>query len=192
METGATNSNSALKSLATISSNGELELQDGAALTTTGALTNSNQLRVDDGGTGGSTLTVGGALTNSGYMQYGNYYMTAASTTKVNGALTNTGTVLVDAGNTVRGQRAAECDRRGARHADRHLPGVLICGIGGAGVRLEARLPASATAPDSAGYVSLSGSLAYMEVGATNSNSALRLCPPSRAMANCKCRTARP
>ena len=75
-------------------------MQYGATMTTTGALTNNNQLRIDDGGAGGSTLTLGGAFTNTGYFQDGDYYMTAASTTKVNGVLTNTGTVLVDAGNT--------------------------------------------------------------------------------------------
>ena len=68
-------------------------------MTTNGALTNSGQLRVDDGGNGGSSLTLGGSLTNNDYMQLGNYYITSPSNVKVNGTLTNTNTVQVDAGN---------------------------------------------------------------------------------------------
>ncbi len=96
LETGATNSNSALKGLATIASNGELQMQDGAAATTTGALTvaSGGQLRVDDGGTGGSSLILGGSLTNSGYAQVGNYYMTSPSTLKVTGTFTGTGSTF--------------------------------------------------------------------------------------------------
>jgi fibronectin-binding autotransporter adhesin len=103
LETGATNSNSALKSLTTIASNGELQLENGASATTTGALTvaGGGELYVDSGGSGGSSLTLGGSLTNSGTMQVGNYYMTTPSTVKVTGTYTGTGaTTLVDAGNT--------------------------------------------------------------------------------------------
>jgi hypothetical protein len=58
-----TGSDTALTGLA--SNAGQLQLQYGATLTTTGGLTNSGGLYVDNGGSGGSSLTIGGTLTNS-------------------------------------------------------------------------------------------------------------------------------
>jgi hypothetical protein len=93
MEVGAVNSNNALNGLKTIASNGELDLENGASVTT-GALTNNNHLLVDDGGSGGSSLNIGGSLTNGGYLQVGNSGVTSASTVKINGPLlTNTGNI---------------------------------------------------------------------------------------------------
>jgi hypothetical protein len=67
---GALTSNSALAGLATIE--GGLYLYDDATVTTTGALTNSGTIGLDQNhDNGGSSLTVGGVLTNTGYIQIG-------------------------------------------------------------------------------------------------------------------------
>ncbi|MGA2739325.1 MAG: hypothetical protein ABSG65_18030 [Bryobacteraceae bacterium] len=98
MEIGATNSNSALKNLATIASNGGLQIQDGASVTIARALTvaNGGYLDLDNGGNGGSSLNIGGALTNSGNVQVGNFYMTSGSTASVGTSLTNSSTGTID------------------------------------------------------------------------------------------------
>jgi hypothetical protein len=66
VEVGATNSNNALSGLATIASNGLVDLRDGTSVTTTSGLTvngGSARLKVDAyGGQGGSTVTIGGNL----------------------------------------------------------------------------------------------------------------------------------
>ena len=69
---------------------GLFELQSGAALTTSGGLTNSGALYVDNGGSGGSSLTVDGTLTNSNYVQVGNGYVAGTVTAQ---GLSNTGTI---------------------------------------------------------------------------------------------------
>jgi hypothetical protein len=176
LETGATNSNSALKSLTTIASNGELQLENGTSLTTTGALTvaGGGELYVDSGGSGGSSLTLGGSLTNSGTMQVGNYYMTTPSTVKVTGTYTGTGaTTLVDAGNTAGANAllkisgAAPGILTGTYQVDAYAGSAAVeWGSGG--------ITSIGNGSSSAGDVTLSGSLAYMETGATNSNSALK------------------
>jgi hypothetical protein len=82
-----TSSNSALTGLTTIT--GGLNLEDIAPLTTTGALTNTNELQVDTGyQAGGSTLHIGGALTNDGTVDIGTGGL-SASTTVTATALTN-------------------------------------------------------------------------------------------------------
>jgi len=66
-----TTSNSALTTLA--SNAGNFYLEEGATLTTTVGLTNSNDLRLDlFFGQGGSSLTVGGTLTNTDLITIGN------------------------------------------------------------------------------------------------------------------------
>ena len=67
-----TGSNSALTGLA--SNAGTFRLRRGASVTTTGDLTNSGSLQVDNlggQGDGGSSLTIGGTLTNSNSVQIG-------------------------------------------------------------------------------------------------------------------------
>ena len=59
--------NSALKGITSIGASGELDLEDAASLTTTGALTNTGYLYLDDDyADGGSTLSVGKKITNEG------------------------------------------------------------------------------------------------------------------------------
>ena len=87
MEVGATNSNSALKSLTTIASNGELQMQNGASVTTTGALTvaSGGYLGVDDGEQRRQQPDSGRRVNQQQYMQVGNYYTTSPSNVKVTG-----------------------------------------------------------------------------------------------------------
>jgi hypothetical protein len=88
-------SNSALTGLKTIT--GGLYLYDGASVTTTGALTNTGTISLDQGGgDGGASLTVGGGLTNDGYIQIGPNNNSLSSATKVHAAsVSNTGTIDV-------------------------------------------------------------------------------------------------
>ena len=71
----ALGSNSALTGLASIGSGATFDLENEAAVLTTGALVNDGNLYVDRlGGDGGSSLTVAGALTNSGVLKVGSYH----------------------------------------------------------------------------------------------------------------------
>ena len=92
-----TTSNTALTGLT--SNAGQLQLQSGAVLTTTGGLTNSGNIYVDDGGSGGSSLTIGGTLTNSNNLQIGYNNLGAAATVSVAG-LNNTGTISIQGSST--------------------------------------------------------------------------------------------
>jgi hypothetical protein len=101
LEVGATNSNSALTGLKTIASNGELELENGAVVTTTGALNNAGKLGIDYDGNGGSSMSIGGSLTNSGTLLVGNDDA-FGSTMKIGGpSLTNTGSINLSGGSGV-------------------------------------------------------------------------------------------
>ena len=70
----ALGSNSALTDLTDIA--GSLTLVNGASVSTTGALTNSGFLGLDNNyAQGGSTLSIGGALTNTGTLDIGNFVL---------------------------------------------------------------------------------------------------------------------
>ncbi|MGO4882494.1 MAG: beta strand repeat-containing protein [Bryobacteraceae bacterium] len=178
LEVGATNTNSALKTLTTIASDGDLQMQDGASATTTGALTVAagGQLYVDAGSAGGgSSLTLGGSLTSSGTVQVGNFYTNSPETLKVNGTYTGTGgTLTVVGGNYAAGANAL-VDVTGA------APGTvtgnynLTSNEGSAAVEFgSGGITAIGDGSSNAGDVSLNGGGAYLEVGAANSNSALK------------------
>ena len=67
----ALGSNSALTGLASIGAGATLDLENGAAVSTTGALVNDGTVDLDPiAGDGGSSLTVAGALTNSGSLEH--------------------------------------------------------------------------------------------------------------------------
>ena len=69
----ALGSNSALTGLASIGAGATFDLENGASVSTTGALVNDGDVYLDvNAGDGGSSLTVAGALTNSGYLDIGN------------------------------------------------------------------------------------------------------------------------
>ena len=80
----APGSNSALKGLALIGAGSIFGLENGAAVSTTGALVNDGNVSID---AGGSSLTVGGTLTNTGALRMGG----SGSSLTVGGTLTNTG-----------------------------------------------------------------------------------------------------
>ena len=91
-----TSSNSALTGLS--SNAGTLFLLDGAAIATTGTLTNSGALYVDTNDyAGGSSLTVDSTLTNSDTLQIGNSYLTSPTMVTVAG-LDNTGSIYLYGG----------------------------------------------------------------------------------------------
>ena len=110
-DAGTTGSNSALTGLTSVTD--FFLLQNGATVTTTGALsmTGSATVELDGpyaGGSGGTSLTIGEMLTNSstnGYGLYiGNTSITSADTVTVNGAggLSNTGYITIIGSTTVR------------------------------------------------------------------------------------------
>jgi hypothetical protein len=87
----APGSNSALKGLALIGAGSSFGLQNGAAVSTTGALVNDGKVFLD---AGGSSLTVGGTLTNTGTLRMGGSSGLFLSSSKVSTtALTNTGLI---------------------------------------------------------------------------------------------------
>ena len=126
IETGGVSGNSALAGLTTIASNGELDLQDGAAITTSGNLANNGGLKVGNAvdflvehlvGSAvtplssaeigdGSVLNVGGNLTNRGVILLGNgvvnSLVAANGILNVAGTFDNTGGILqINGGNTL-------------------------------------------------------------------------------------------
>jgi hypothetical protein len=91
-----TSSNSALKGLTNIYSDGTLALNNGATVTTSGALTNGPDgaaITLDGSpGDGGSSLTIGGTLTNSGTVSIGNATLSASGMLKA-ASVVNDGTI---------------------------------------------------------------------------------------------------
>src|SRR5580658_2613192 len=173
-EIGATNSDSAPKTLSTIASNGQLYMDNGASMTTTVALTNSGTLGVGNSDNGGSTLTIGGALTNTSQVQVGNQYMASPSTIDVSGTLTNTGGTVNVTGGDQTGSNSL-LNITGA------APGTLTgtynvrSNTGSAAVEWgSGGITSIGDGVSNTGYLSLTGSTAYAEIGATNSSSALK------------------
>ena len=176
MEIGATNNESALASLNTIGYDGALFLYDGAALTTTGALTNDGgYLEVDLGGSGGSSVTIGGALTNTdaGDVYVGSSGMTAAATLKVLGTLNNSGGTIDVTGGGASGANAL-VNVTGAAPSTLEGTYDLVGNQGSASVEFgSGSITTIGDGSTNSGEVELSGPNAYMEIGATNSESAL-------------------
>ena len=90
----ALGSNSALTGLASIGANAIFDLENGASVSTTGALANDGSVYLDGySGDGGSSLTVAGALTNSGGLVIGNRFLSASDKVTA-AALDNTGDIF--------------------------------------------------------------------------------------------------
>ena len=186
-EVGATQSNSALGALTTIASNGQLDLRDGAVVSTTGPLTvagggNGGGLKVDYyGGAGGSQVTVGGDLIDqsngfngNGGVDVGNGGMTHADALTVTGSLTTTGSgsVILQGGQTA--GASATVTVGGA--APTTLTGnyALTGNAGGASLQWgSGGITQIGDGGANGGNLYLDGANAYVEVGATQSNSAL-------------------
>ena len=186
-EVGATNSNSALAGLTTIASNGQLELSDGAVVSTDGPLTvaGSNSagsgggLKVDYfGGAGGSQVTIGGDLVNEstangGGVAIGTGGMTQADQVTVTGGLTNTGGQITLSGGQSAGA-SATLKIGGAAPATLTGDYSVVANTGGAVLQWgSGGITQIGDGATNGGNLYIDGSNAYAEVGATNSNSAL-------------------
>ena len=93
----ALGSNSALTGLASIGTGALLDLDNGAAVSTTGALANDGTLQIDannsgGGSTGGSSLTLAGGLTNSSQLFLGTTKLSASDEVTAT-SLDNTGEI---------------------------------------------------------------------------------------------------
>ena len=91
----APGSNSALTGLASIDQGARFDLENTAAVSTTGALVNDGNVQIDLGDVafGGSSLTVAGTLTNSNHLSVGNAIILSASDKVTAAALDNTGEI---------------------------------------------------------------------------------------------------
>ena len=89
----APGSNSALMGLASIGAGAIFELENGASVSTTGALINDGNVNI----AAGSSLTLAGALTNSGYLDIDNSALSSPSKVSAT-ALTNTGSLFLSDG----------------------------------------------------------------------------------------------
>ena len=158
-----------------LDNNNTLSIVAGNTLTVGGATTigAGSRLNVSNGDAGGGKLN-SGSLTNAGYFQVGNYYMTSSTTVNVTGTYTGTGgTLLVQGGaaganallnvtgaapGTLTGSYGINATNLGSAAVEWGSGSITSIGDGGA----------------NAGLVQLFGAGAYMEVGATNTNSALK------------------
>jgi hypothetical protein len=82
----ARGSNSALTGLASIGAGADFGLEDGASLSTTGAMANDGNIGVGDVGAG-STLSISGALTNTGTLDIGDASSITATSLNSTGSI---------------------------------------------------------------------------------------------------------
>ena len=164
-KTAATNN--ALQGLRTLA--GGLTLDDGAVVSTTGPLSVTGQLTLDDENTGGSKLTVGGAFTDSSFdVTIGNSAMTKTSELVATSFVDN-GQLSLEGGAATTAQAllditgAAGLGTVGALQGSVNLNGFSAIEFGSGAI----------TSIASGASVSLDGAHAFIEKGATNSNSAL-------------------
>jgi hypothetical protein len=85
--------NGASVSTGALVNDGNVDLGNGASMSTTGALVNDGTINLDtNGGAGGSSLTLAGALTNTGTLNTGNSSLSSPSKVSAT-ALANTGSI---------------------------------------------------------------------------------------------------
>jgi hypothetical protein len=171
-EVGATNSNSAVTGLSTIANNGGFDLYAGATLATNTGLNNAGNLGVDANYAGGSKLTIGGSLVNSGALQVGNANMTLPANMTVKGILTNTGQVTMDGG-PASGANAL-LNITGAAPSTLTGGYLLFGSTGSAAIEFgSGGITKIGDGGAHSGFLLLYGPKSYLEIGTTNSNSAL-------------------
>ena len=181
-ELGATNSNSALTNLGTIASNGLVDLRDGVAVTTAGSLTvvGGGRLKVDAyGGSGGSDVTLGGDLVNGssgsfgdGGVAVGSGNITTGDTLTIDGVVNNAGGILDITG----GHAGATARMIVTGAAASTLTGQYNVAGGADGAVLQygsGDITQIGDGANSGGGLFIDGANAFVEVGVTNSNSAL-------------------
>ena len=180
---GATASDSALDNLATIASNGVLDLRDGVTVATTDSLfvdAGSARLKVDAyGGAGGSDVTIGGDLTNTSFGNFGDGGvsvgtggMTQSDTLTVRGALNDTGGLI----NVDGGRSGASANLLVTGSAPSLLTGQfnIVGDDGGASVQYgSGAITQIGDGSNNSGYLSINGSNAFDEIGAAARNNAL-------------------
>jgi hypothetical protein len=106
-DSSALGSNSALTGLASIGAGATFTLENGASVSTTGALANDGTVDLDPEYDGGSSLTLGGALTNAGALSIGNTSRASPSGVATT-ALTNTGSISPPARSAARDPSACQ------------------------------------------------------------------------------------
>ena len=159
---GNSANNNALTGLS--SNAGYFYLRNGAALTTTTGLDNSNNLLLDYfGGDGGASLAVGGTLTNSNYVQIGNTGLSANTTLSAD-AVANTGTIDLY-GN---GTNQAALKVSGA--AGFGTAGVISGQVNLAGDSLVQFGSGALTSIASGGQLSLNGANAQVQISGDSAN----------------------
>ncbi len=169
-DAGKTSSNSALGGLDILF--GKLDLSNGATVTTSGALTNSGTISLDQfTDVGGSSLTIGGALTNDGTIQVGpsDGTLSAASTIEA-GSLANFNGGTID----LAGSSTAEATLDVASAAGFVAAGVLDGNVNLSGDALIEFKSGQITTIEAHSTLALNGSDAFVaDAGKTSSNSAL-------------------
>jgi hypothetical protein len=162
--------NNALTGLKTLA--GNLTIDNGAGFSTTGALSvTGEELEIDTGfdDLGGSKIAVGGQLTNSSFgFDIGNSSMTSTSQVTAT-SFVNNGQLTLAGGGATTAQAllditgAAGFGTAGALQGDVDLSGYSAVEFGSGAITTNA----------SGAQISLNGAHAFIEKGATNSNSAL-------------------
>jgi hypothetical protein len=167
--TGTATTSTALKGLSNIA--GRLTMDNGANFSTTGALGLSGQVQIDTGfnNFGGSKITVGGALTNAGFnFSIGNEAMTKTSQV-IATSFVNNGSISLNGGSATTAQAlinisgAAGFGSAGVLQGTVNLSGHSAIEFGSGQI----------TSIQSGASLSLDGAHAFIEKGATNSNSGL-------------------
>ncbi len=166
IETGATNSNSALTSLASVA--GVLNMGNGAAVSTTKAVVNTGTINFDVGGVGGSSLSTTLGLTNQGTLSIGNAAMTYSDVVAA-ASLSNTG--LLSLAGSTSGVAQALLNINGA--AGFGTAGVLTGVVSLTGDSAIKFGSGAISTIASGASLTLQSANSYIETGATNSNSAL-------------------
>ncbi len=153
--------------LSTVS--GSLDLGNGASVSVTGSLVNAGSIGVDSSGaSGSSSLNIAGQLTNLGTLAVGSSSLTSADQATVAG-LVNTGTIDV-AGGTANLALLDIGAAAGFGAAGRVTGTVSLSGDSAIDF-----VSGQITAVAVGGALHLEGNSAFIEDGATNSNSALNL-----------------
>ena len=159
---GDSANNNALTGLS--SNAGYFYLRNGASLTTTTGLDNSNNLLLDYfGGDGGASLAVGGTLTNSNYVQIGNTGLSANTTLSAD-AVANTGTIDLYGNGTnqaaLKVSGAAGFGTAGVISGQVNLAGDSLVQFGSGGL----------TSIASGGQLSLNGANAQVQISGDSAN----------------------
>ncbi|HTT78335.1 MAG TPA: hypothetical protein VMF86_01520, partial [Stellaceae bacterium] len=141
----------------------------GDTATVAAGLSNSGTLDVDTSGDGGSTLSIGGTLSNTGVLQIGNGNLTAPTTVAA-ADVSNTGRIDITGSDT----EPATLDIAGAAPATLTGAYDLVGDTGGATLEYgSGGISQIGDGATNAGALDIDGANAFVETGATNSNSAL-------------------